>query len=811
MTLILFPMFAALSLAQPQPVPKQISERLTPPAAVTPPGTVVRPPTPDLPVVTVTADDTPINASCRVVIPPGTVINDANANGVLHITAPNVTIEFDAGSVLRGSPVVADPDSYSGFGIRIHNQSNVTIRNATISGFKAAVFATGADALTIEESNASDNFRQRLRSTPDAEDQADWLYPHRNDTNEHLANYGAAFYIEDSSKVTVRKSVVRRGQNALILDRVNDARVFDNDFSFNSGWGIFLYRSSRNTITRNACDFNIRGYSHGVYNRGQDSAGIALFEQSSSNIIADNSATHSGDGIFVFAGVEALGEDWFRAEEARLRAEKNLPDAAHLVTTPTDLVARHARLGCNDNIFLKNDLSFSAAHGLELTFSFGNSILSNLVRYNAICGVWAGYSQSTLIGGNNFTSNGPNPPPASPDPNPGRGEGGAINIEHGHANRLIGNKFVTNSVGIKLWADDDAHLLRLPWALANYKGSSDNVLKMNQFDRDALAVRLDRTTGTITSVNGFKGISQDKQLTSDPQSASKEEPLKMADAFQNPIVTILGETKPFNARPALHGRENIVMTPWGPWDHTGVLVRSARPPSTPGAKPAANLTAFQFFGLPARELRASVSRGDAVISFVPDKVNPNVMLVSSPATAPGVFPFTVNLTCGDFSTSLSGAFINATWNVTFFPTPDYGPRTAPPNLADWRALALPTSSSSKTISTTNLSLRFGAGGPADLNLAPDASTWKIAPDHFGTIAVTTVPMPAGSYRIKTTSDDGIRVIANSQTLIERWTWHPPTTDSAVLTLDTPTDVTFIVEHFEIDGHAVLDFTIEPVN
>ena len=56
-----------------------------------------------------------------------------------------------------------------------------------------------------------------------------------------------------------------------------------------------------NVIARNACDYCIRGYSHGVYNRGQDSAGILMFEQCSRNVIADNSVTHGGDGIFGFA------------------------------------------------------------------------------------------------------------------------------------------------------------------------------------------------------------------------------------------------------------------------------------------------------------------------------------------------------------------------------------------------------------------------------------------------------------------------------------------------------------------------------
>jgi hypothetical protein len=45
-----------------------------------------------------------ISQSCRVVIPPGTVIRDADGTGAIQIGAPNIEIEFVKGSVLRGAP-----------------------------------------------------------------------------------------------------------------------------------------------------------------------------------------------------------------------------------------------------------------------------------------------------------------------------------------------------------------------------------------------------------------------------------------------------------------------------------------------------------------------------------------------------------------------------------------------------------------------------------------------------------------------------------------------------------------------------------
>lgn len=312
------------------------------------------------PTIEVTSDNTVISQSCRVVIPPGAVIKDADGNGVIQIGAPNIEIEFAEGSVLRGSPKDARPDEYKGYGIRLNGHAGVTIRGARASGFWCGLWATKADGLTLEGIDASDNRRAYLKSTPTAEDGADWLFPHDNEKNGWLTNYGAAIYVEESAGVTVRDSRVWHGQNALCLARVSGSKIYDNDFSFNSGWGIALWRCERNIISRNAVDFCVRGYSHGVYNRGQDSAGILAFEQNNENVIAENSVTHGGDGFFGFAGREALGE-----------AGEHPPEW-------------YKRRSNADNLLVSNDFSYAPAHGIEMTFSFGNKFLKNRMAGNAI-------------------------------------------------------------------------------------------------------------------------------------------------------------------------------------------------------------------------------------------------------------------------------------------------------------------------------------------------------------------------------------------------------------------------------------------
>ncbi len=261
-----------------------------------------------LPVVFVDRDNVQITQSCTVRL-AAFPIPDRDGNGVVQIHGEGIEVDFGGGR-LRGAELDVAPDRYEGIGVTIDGRSNA-VRNLAVSGFRIGVNAKGADGLTVEDADLSDNFRQRLRSTTRAEDQADWLWPHENDEQQWLQRYGAALAIRQSDQVTVRRVRVRDGQNGIVLDRVTGSSIYDNDCSFLSGWGLALWRSSGNTICRNAFDFCIRGYSHGVYNRGQDSAGILLFEQCTDNVVAENSATHGGDGLFAFAGAQCAGPGRF--------------------------------------------------------------------------------------------------------------------------------------------------------------------------------------------------------------------------------------------------------------------------------------------------------------------------------------------------------------------------------------------------------------------------------------------------------------------------------------------------------------------
>src|SRR5690606_19940691 len=284
---------------------------------------------------------------------------DMNEAAII-IEGNDIVIDF-SNATINGSDNPTRPDEFFGVAILIRNSNGVTIKNLNTKGFKVALMARNVSDLVIEDCDFSYNYRQRLNSTQEKEDVSDWMSYHQNEKDEWL-RYGAAIYLRDCNSVVVRNNRVTGGQNALMMTSCNDSMIYGNDFSFNSGIGIGMYRSSRNKVMNNRVIFNVRGYSHGVYNRGQDSAGILVYEQSNENLFYNNNVTHGGDGFFLWAGQSTMetGEG-----------------------------------GCNDNLLVGNDFSYAPTNGIEVTFS-RNHIFGNRI-FGCDHGIWGGYSYDTRI------------------------------------------------------------------------------------------------------------------------------------------------------------------------------------------------------------------------------------------------------------------------------------------------------------------------------------------------------------------------------------------------------------------------------
>jgi nitrous oxidase accessory protein NosD len=689
-------------------------------------------------IVVVSSDDVRIERSCTV-DPSGLPIVDANGDGVVHIVGDDVTVMFSK-TPLFGAEASTPRDQLRGVGIRITGK-NVVLRGAQVQGFKTGVWASDADGLVVEGCSFSNNYAQRLRSTLAAEDPADWLWPHKNDGGEWRENYGAALYVERSKGVTLRLNLARRGQNGICLSRVDDSFVFDNDMSFLSGWGLALHRSSRNVVDHNSFDFCVRGYSHGVYSRGQDSAGILAFEQCSDNLFAFNSATHGGDGFFGFAGLEAL-------EGAGVE---------------------HKGLGCNRNVLHGNDFSYAAAIGIELTFSFDNLFQSNrLVGGNY--GVWGGYSRNTRVLDNSFADN----------------TLSALAVEHGDGLRVEGNRFERNARAIELWWDEDAELAGKPWVKANGALSRGAEIGANEFREERLALEL--RGGASARWLGGEGLATAVDERSKLERVDSLEPLAPS---ADPRLSALRGTRPaVGGRAALAGRERILVTEWGPYDWNEPLLWRAAD--------EAGAHVYELFG---SQVAVFTSKSDAVrLKVEAGPRSTRYLLTSRKAGAVTPYEFGVRLPGQELAAS--GVLVDANWSVVFGAW-STDPRS---DAAAWRTEV----ERGVRCELRELSFAFGGDGPSELPRAPQAVREARLPrEKFGLLAATKLELPAGAWRIATHSDDGVRVRIDGATLLENWTHHGPTRDTAQFELDAARAVSIEVEYFELDGHAVLEVALEP--
>ena len=678
-------------------------------------------------------------------VSPGTyqLASPDREHPALVIRGSNITVDF-TGVTLLGAKAAADPDTFTGLAVLVDGGENVTIKNLTARGYKVGVLARRSSKLHITGANLSYNWKARLYSLVEHESLLDWMSYHHNEKDEWL-DAGAGIYLADSDGAEIDHTTIVQGQNGLMLARSSGATVWNNTFSFLSGIGIGLYRASGNVIQHNKVDWCVRGYSHTFYNRGQDSAGILVYEQSHKNIVAFNSVTHGGDGLFLWAGQSTM----------------DTGDG-----------------GANDNVFYDNDFSFAPANGIEATFSrnvfYGNRIEGNWH------GIWGGYSFDSWIANNRFAKNTE-----------------AIAIEHGQDNRITENRFDGDETAIRLWknATQDPN-----WGYAKTRDtrSRDYVIAGNTFVGNATALKVAETQNVRVLTNGFEKVGTVAVLTGDTRNFG------VGDEVAVPIRprTTLDVTLPKALPGAMdakipdaerRGRDAIIVDEWGPYDWKS-------PKLWPEGRADATPLKLRVLGPPG-DWKAAAVRG-ATIEPAEGRV-PGVVTVT-PAKG-GVVDVDVQLTYrgaavtgprGD--TAAAGApytfgyarfFVPAAWQVRYYAFDEASQPDKNPD-AFARAIAGPAL---KTEGRDRLDYMSG-GALAD----------GLPRDRVAIVAEATVELPPGSYTVRTISDDGIRVWMDDERIIDRWTPHESAIDTVPVSGGKRR---FKVEYYEIGGFAELRFEI----
>jgi parallel beta-helix repeat protein len=673
---------------------------------------------------------------------------------VIVIEGHNIIIDFN-NSTLRGSNRNKNPDEFFGTALLIRNSKHVTVKNLKAHGYKVALMGFNVEFLTLENCDFSYNYRPQLNSTQEKEDISDWMSYHHNENDQWL-RYGAAIYLRNCDFAVIRNCRVTGGQNALMMTACNDAMIYNNDFSFNSGIGIGFYRCNRNNVMYNRVIFNVRGYSHGVYNRGQDSAGILVYEQSSNNFFFRNNVTHGGDGFFLWAGQTTMDS---------------------------------GQGGCNDNILLGNDFSYAPTNGIEVTFS-RNKIINNRM-YECDHGIWGGYSYNSIISGNHFRNNRI-----------------GIAIEHGQDNEIRHNVFFRDKEAIRLWARKEQPA---DWGYAKHRDtrSRDYIITNNNFSGNEQVLNVTRTENLLVTDNIYTGYERLFKLDSTVTGFDTTWHIDFtrdydADtAFTMPVIA--SPEDPFKGTAQWAGRKNILVTEWGPHDFRSPLIWNSNPTDT-------SLTmTFNLLGPKGKwkvkryrgVQNISIKNGEFPASITADKIPAERTDISIELEYRGeeiTTPFGEKIPAGrKYRFFYKKYFQPIDWQVYWFAidTSGFNPlitgQLFPPNVK-----VRPI----KSEKTNKLDYAWW-GGIKD----EEGNLFK----QFATTAEGQAQFLPGEYELGVTWDDAVRVYVDGKMVIDEWNPSLYTFDESPhkkVRLKLNGTHFFRVEHLELGGFATLSLKIK---
>lgn len=670
-------------------------------------------------------------------------------DALLVIEGQDMVVDFNQ-AVLQGSNDQNRPDEFYGLAIHIQKGSrNITIKNAVVHGYKIAVLADSVENLTIVNCDLSYNYRQHLQSNREREDISDWMSYHKNEKNEWL-RYGAAIYLQNCKTPIIANNTVTGGQCALMMTRCEKAAVYDNDFLFNSGIGIGLYRSSHNKIYHNRLDYSVRGYSEGKYKRGQDSAAILVFEQSNDNLFAFNTATHSGDGFFLWAGQTTMDT---------------------------------GNGGCNDNFIYGNDFSYAPTNGIEVTFS-RNLLMKNIVK-NCDHGVWGGYSFDTDITDNVFENNRI-----------------GIAIEHGQNINIALNSFTGDHTGIKLWSRDKQPA---DWVYAKRRNteSRNYWIAANRFTSNETAFDIMGTDTVVLSGNTRLMVNRHLVLgnrVENIDTSREEEFLDMEYQKDERLQTIKADKLPAPIVP--QGKKEMRITEWGPYDFrypllwlkdidsNGIYHFDVLGPT--GTWQPRQVTGFEI-----------ISRGaDSFPSTLTAKPDTNAAERSLQLQFAGTG---FRNAFGQWQDSGTKRFFEyrefhpgSKWSVSWYP---------------WNAAQDPSKGFTGFAKVFNQAPVYAAITDK-IDYTWWGSIGKNLPaDSFATLAITKMTLKAGTYRIGVTGDDFVKLFIDDKEVIDAWDEKYTELDEnthhhITLPLEAGEHV-FKIIHAENSGLATLLFYINP--
>jgi parallel beta-helix repeat protein len=217
-------------------------------------------------------------------------IADKSEQGVIIVAASGTRLDL-TGVVLESGDSI--PSQFVGTGILSRGVDGVSITGGAIHGYRYGVRLEGGRSHRVSGADLSKSRSQQIGSRaarPDAADRLELLRP------DSFIPYGGGLLLRATVGASVTGITAHGSQNGIGLLEARDSYIADNDLASNSGWGIHLWRSSRNTIVRNRLSRTRRCETQ-VPPGDCGAAGVLLRDASDSNTIVDNDFTGSSVGF----------------------------------------------------------------------------------------------------------------------------------------------------------------------------------------------------------------------------------------------------------------------------------------------------------------------------------------------------------------------------------------------------------------------------------------------------------------------------------------------------------------------------------
>lgn len=320
-------------------------------------------------------DNMQIPSNSWVIINPGNyTIPDSGNDGIVQINNKDSII-------IDGSGVFIDGTNYLGYMIKISNSSHIQIKNfSSVGHYYYAVHIIYSDHILIDGNDFSYN----------KVDSSGWISVWTN----YQQALGGGVLMYQTTNASVTDNIMRFQNDGVALYECDSIWVMNNNFSWNTSYGIRMYFTDYCTIQN-----NIASHINRPYTNPSDCAAILLIVSNNNQVIY-NDFSYSGDGIF-------LGQYQY-----------------------SQIV--------NHNYFAYNECSYSPHNAIEATFADGNIFEYNNCNYSHY-GLWLGYSFNSIVSHNEIIEN----------------QYAGIAIDRGYNNMITDNEISENPTGIELWEGDE--------------------------------------------------------------------------------------------------------------------------------------------------------------------------------------------------------------------------------------------------------------------------------------------------------------------------------------------------------------------